>query len=41
MATNGGKKAHVFIETRAFDKIYKFPPSVVANVKGLYPRCAG
>ena len=35
------KEDRAVIQTNVFDRIFKFLPTVVANVKGLYPRCAG
>jgi hypothetical protein len=35
------KEGHAVIETRVFDRIYMFPSTVVASVKGLHRRCAG
>jgi len=35
------EKSHLVIETHDFDSIYMFLATVVVNVKGLDPRCAG
>jgi hypothetical protein len=34
------KDGQAVTETRVFDRVYTFPRTVVASVKGLYPFCA-